>query len=422
MKKLNFFIFIILILLPSTVLASPQFDKVLSEKIGEYGVFSGNEGLIYAGERNFENSNSLFIVYVAESAIKCESYDNTDGIQFTDELNFPYGGNNAYRLATVKKDGLDYVMLSSTVNSKTTVEFFKLENDTFVRADNIEYDSITYITGYEKGKIVPYVSSKNIFNFLNTLKERTLSDYPFPNRVNIISADDSQDIKRTLTACADIMSFDIKNYDYDTLFKYVLYTHKNFQILTDIPADSGSSSSLGYNSVSIVRSDFIDYVMQSIFRITPEKPPVNNLLNRGFCYSDGYYYYTGGFTTFFATEIIDLIGVYDIGGGVVFTVFSDIYSENDSQTPEYSFAVLQKTGGAYSLLRLGMGENLPSAEDIRQYSPFSTYNNIEWGKTPAENTAEPKNNFILPVLLLIISAGTVGVICGIVALVKQRRS
>jgi hypothetical protein len=126
------------------------------------------------------------------------------------------------------------------------------------------------------------------------------------------------------------MRFNIRNYDYDKLFKYVLYTHKNFQILTDIPADTGNSSNLGYNNVKLVNSDYIDYIMTRVFRITPEKPPVNELLERGFCYNDGYYYYIGGFGVYFATKIVDIKGVYDIGGGVTFVIFSDIYYESDT--------------------------------------------------------------------------------------------
>ena len=54
---------------------------------------------------------------------------------------------------------------------------------------------------------------------------------------------------------------------------------KNFQILTDIPADTGNSSNSGYNNVTLVNSDYIDYIMTRVFRITPEKPPVNELWN-----------------------------------------------------------------------------------------------------------------------------------------------
>lgn len=203
----------------------------------------------------------------------------------------------------------------------------------------------------------------------------------------------------------------------------MLYTHKNFQILTDIPANTGNSSSFGYNSVTLVNSDYIDYIMTRFFRITPEKPPVNELLERGFCYNDGYYYYTGGFGVYFATEITDIKGVYDIGGGVTFVVFSDIYYEGDTRTPEYSFAILQNTESGYSLMRLGMGEDLPSSDEVRLYSPFQTYNEMNWNINNVDNNNSDdfvKSYISIPILLLVISLGLIGLAACIVALVKRK--
>lgn len=416
MKKLFFIFLLTFLLIPPTAFASPQFDEVLSDKIKEHGVFNSATGIVYAGTKNFENRDSLFIVYITESSIICEVYDNSDGIQCTDMLEFPYIGGSAYKIAVVSKDGRDYVLFSTTANSKTTNEFFTMQNDTFTRTDKIEYNSITYIAGYEKSKVTSYVSAKNVFLFLNELKQDTIAKYPFENKTDTISAEDAQDIKAFLSACADIMSFDINNYDYDKLFKYVLYTHKNFQILTDIPSESGRSSSFGYNNVSIVSSNYIDTIMQNVFRLTPEKPPVNSLLSRGFCYNDGYYYYTGGFDTYFATDILDLIGVYDIDEVNIFVVFSDIYYENNTEMPEYSFAVLQKADSGYSLLRLGMGENLPSYEELKNYSK----NQITPTLVP-EDTKTAHNGLPMYVLFSIISVGIIGFILGLSALIRQIR-
>ncbi|MGN0107409.1 MAG: hypothetical protein ACI4A5_06930 [Hominilimicola sp.] len=421
MKKLIILLFCVLISVSPAVYASPLFDEVLSDKLGEYGIFENGQGIVYADEKEFEGRSSLLIVNAAPDLIKCEVYDDIDGIQLTDSLEIPCGGSNVYKLATVTKNSADYLMLSTTSGSKTVNEFFTLRNDTFTKVEPFDYDSVTYIAGYENGKPVSYTPVRNVYTFLSHLKQETISQYSFVNKLNTISAEEINSIRTTLSACADVMRFDIKNYNYDTLFKYVLYTHKNFQVLTDIPPASGSSSSLGYNNVSIVSSDYIDYIMEKVFRITPEKPPVNNLLNRGFCYSDGYYYYTGGFDVYFATEILDLAGVYDIGGGVTFVVFSDVYYEGTTATPEYSFAIVQKNSGGYSMLRLGMGENLPSQEEVKRYSPFSTYGSASWnsaadGDTKKANTSK----LVLPVLLLIISVGIVGLVCSIVVFIHAK--
>ena len=265
-----------------------------------------------------------------------------------------------------------------------------------------------------------------VFNTVFAMPTKTndeiIADYPFTNRVNELSVSEKQEITKTLTACADVMRFNIRNYNYDKLFKYVLYTHKNFQILTDIPADTGNSSNLGYNNVTLVNSDYIDYIMTRVFRITPEKPPVNELLERGFCYNDGYYYYIGGFGIYFATEIVDIKGIYDIGGGVTFVVFNDIYYEGDTRTPEYSFAILQNTENGYSLMRLGMGEDLPTSDEVRLYSPFKTYNEMNWNINNVDNNDVDfvKSYISIPILLLVISLGLIGLTACIVALAKRK--
>ena len=261
-----------------------------------------------------------------------------------------------------------------------------------------------------------------VFAMPTKTNDEIIADYPFRNRVNELSVSEKQEITKILTACADVMRFNIRNYDYDKLFKYVLYTHKNFQILTDIPADTGNSSNLGYNNVKLVNSDYIDYIMTRVFRITPEKPPVNELLERGFCYNDGYYYYIGGFGIYFATEIVDIKGVYDIGGGVTFVIFSDIYYEGNTRTPEYSFAILQNTENGYSLMRLGMGEDLPTSDEVRLYSPFKTYNEMNWNINNVDNNNDDfvKSYISIPILLLVISLGLIGLTVCIVALVKRK--
>ena len=422
MKKILILPVIILILTPLTVLASPQFDKVLSEKIYERGIYDGSKGIIYANTKNFQGNESLYIAQITTEGFECQVYDDTDGIQLTDSMLLPFEKNGC-KLSVARKNGTDYVVFSSTNSGKTVNRCYTLTNDAFSETEFSSFDTVTNIAGIEKGKVVSYTDSSNVYRALNLLKENTISEYSLPNKVNTLSDDDITKMKNTITSCADIMSFDIKDYDYDTLFRYVLYTHQNFRILTDIDPQSGNSSNFGYNNISLVSSEFIDYVMENIFRITPEKPPVNNLLSRGFCYSNGYYFYTGGFDVYFSTQVLDITGVYELGGDVYYVVFSDIYNEDNVSKPEYSFAVLQKTNDGYSLLRLGMGENLPSQSEVRAYSPFSAHNKMSWSNSAAtsDETKTAPDTFLLPILLVIISVGFVGFVCAIIILIKGKK-
>ena len=55
-------------------------------------------------------------------------------------------------------------------------------------------------------------------------------------------------VRATVAACADIAEFDIKNYDYDKIFRCALYTHENFRVLTDIDPKEGESSTTKFRS------------------------------------------------------------------------------------------------------------------------------------------------------------------------------
>lgn len=233
-----------------------------------------------------------------------------------------------------------------------------------------------------------------------------------------LSEKEKSDIRSVVAACADITSFDIYNYDYDSLFKYVLYTHENFRVLTDIEPKTTSSSAFGYNRVSLVSSDFIDYVMENVFEITPEKTPASSLIRRGFCYNDGYYLYTGGFNVYFSTEITGIDNVYSIDDKTLLVLFHDIYTEGTAHTRENSFAILRRKDNRYRLLRLGMGKDVPAEEEIQKYS--LDYAARENNNLPASDTNN-RNRFLLPLMLFISALGAGGVIISAVMWINAKK-
>lgn len=416
MKKTAVFVMIFMLMFTLTVSAAENLESVLGDEIKEQGLWNGKKGIIFADKVNFEEE-SLLVVSVENTDVICKVYNNTDGIQLTDTLILNCAAG-VCRLVEVKSGEKCYLMFSRG----GTDEFYTIRNDAFITESVTDYFPVTGIAVSGKGKITPSSSRDKIFNFLNRLKEETIASYSLTNKINQLDSGEADRIKLTLTACADIMTFDIKDYDYDRLFKYVLYTHENFKILTDIPSDTGESGTLGYSSVHLTGGDYIDYIMRSVFRVEPEKPPVNALTNRGFCYNDGYYLYTGGFNAYFSTEIKDLVAAFDLGGGVIYVVFSDIYSQGDDKFYEYSYAILQKSGEGYSLLRLGMGKSLPSEGEIRSYSPFSAYHDNLWkGNTKNGSGADNDgiNAIAMVIMLVIISVGIVGIVCSITAIIKS---
>lgn len=241
------------------------------------------------------------------------------------------------------------------------------------------------------------------------------SVHAFDDISESLSAEEKDNIRTVIAACADIADFDIKNYDYDSLFKYILYTHENFRILTDIDPMSSSSSSLGYNRVLLVSSSFIDYVMENVFNITPEKPPVNNLTTRGFCYNDGYYLYTGGFNVYFSTEITDIDHIYYLDDTTLLVSFRDIYTEGNTRTHEYSYAILRRGEGGFIILRLGMGGGTPSEEYAL------TYTRAQEMQSPVPMSGSERNRLLFPVMVAVSIIAATGVIVSVIFYIKAKK-
>ena len=129
-------------------------------------------------------------------------------------------------------------------------------------------------------------------------------------------------------------------------------------------------------------------MLVNVFGVQPEQAAVNALSSRGFCVDNGYYYYKNIFDGFYATDIIDIEAIYDLGEEVYYTVFSDIYRQGDSAAPEYSYAVVKKTDKGYRMLKLGMGERLLDDEELQEFSAEGGYKKYAWN-----NTADVKESF-----------------------------
>ena len=387
-----------------------DFDVVLDNKVTEDGVFDSENGVIYAGLINFSDYPSLLVISKKDTIISCEVYDNTDGIQCSDILNIPIGYYEKMTLSEAKENSHGYIMIEYGKNKI----FYTVYDDFFTRAYDINYTSKTDILRIDGKKCISYSSKRDVYNFLNGLKRERINRYKFLNTVNTISDTEKDKILSLVRACADIMDFDINDFDYNTLMKYILCTNQNFKILTD----TDPRYTDGGDDISIVSGEYIDFILRSVFDLESEHPAVNSLLSRGFYFDNGYYYYKNIFNTFYATDILSLEGVYNLGDGVLFTVFTDIYRQGNTAFPEYSYAVIRKTdNGTYKLLKLGMGRNLPSERELMEFSPANETFSHVWNsrKMHAEN-----DSIMLVILLLIcISTGAITLICGGVLIVRE---
>lgn len=366
LKKLVLMIFIVFLFTVRTAYAG--FDTVLNDMLSEYGVYDGEKGVIYASIDNFTYEEPfLFLCYTDGEGIKCSLYNNGDGVQCVDTLEIEFRDNII--LSSVVYDETTYLM----IDDGRKEEYFAILGDSFSHIPELEYSKKSIVFEIKKNKLKSQMSYKDIYNFLNSMKKEKISAYPFMNKINTLDSSLYDELKNFIASCADLTSFDSKNYEYDRIFKYVLFTHRNFKPLVQINPHTDES-----DTVKRVNAEFIDYIMQNILGIVPEHPESTDLVKRGFCYRDGLYLYKGGFSADYKTEILDLEAVHDLGGGRYHIIFSDIYTENGKSVPEYSYIIADTSKQPYRLLRIGMGKTLLRTEQIREYALSSDLTTPAW--------------------------------------------
>ncbi|MCH5213466.1 MAG: hypothetical protein J1G06_10670 [Oscillospiraceae bacterium] len=169
-----------------------------------------------------------------------------------------------------------------------------------------------------------------------------------------LSSNDRSTLIEIIAACADIPDYDAEETDRDELMRRVLYTHRNFMWLTDIPPGTQK----GYNNLNLCRSDYITDAMRLAFRIEAESPSVSMLTNLGYCYNNGMYYWSGGYTKYYSTQVHDIINAYYTDNNTLIVTFTDTYIEADAEpVNEKSTASFRYDSDGWYLTSIHMGSD-----------------------------------------------------------------
>lgn len=363
MKRLLLCVLFLFLFASGAQAESFELAAPLEEYIYRYGLFDGSRGVIYASfEKLQPPDTSLFVAYANDNKLHCAVFDNTDGVMLTDELSFENDTAVALGKCT---DGSGCIIAKG--------KCFVMRDDKFTLYAG-SYKKTKNIMASRNKKIITYSNTNSsLTHFLNSLKLRGIRQCRYPNVINTLSTEKKRHMHDVISACADIMEYDAENYNFDELFCRVLNTHKNFEILTDI-APLEAQRKIGEESVCSINAEFMDDIMRRYMGIIPERPPVNLLLQRGFCYSGGMYYYRKKYNVEFATEMGDFTGIYDLGNNLYYCVFYDTYIEGKTKKPEYSFCILKEYKSDIRPVRIGMGKPFPSDYTLKRYADkFSEY-------------------------------------------------
>lgn len=318
-----------------------DFDIIISDSIDEHGIFSGGSGIVCCETAG----NSLAVVAVSGSSFVFTLYGAENEI--TDSMTVNTGGKRAYRIAIADFGG----ELGAAVYTDSVPEYFRPVNDALTLTDDKPVSELP-AAEYKNGRIRALADPSDIYDTLNALKLEKTSMLRYADAE--LNADEARDILYLIKSAADIMDYDSDTSDPGTLMRHVLYTHENFRLISGLDPSSGETG-----SIRMCSSDFIDSAMYAAFRKTPEKPPVNMLTSLGYCYNNGSYYYTGGYNTYFATDVQELVRVVRLTDDTMFAVFSDTYTEGGAEPVfEYSTAVVSRDGEGFYLRQLHMGGDI----------------------------------------------------------------
>ncbi|MDD6762190.1 MAG: hypothetical protein PUD92_00885 [Clostridiales bacterium] len=208
-----------------------------------------------------------------------------------------------------------------------------------------------------------------------------------------ISSGDKEQLLLLLKACADITEYDSSSYNEHELMLRMLYTYRNFTVLSDIAPQSGGTA-----DKKLLNSAFVDDAMYRAFRIKPEHPDVSRLTELGYCYSGGYYYYTGGYSGYFATDVKEIKSISKISDSAYYIVFTDTFTDSDTPlTKEESTAVAARDDDGFYLTELHMG-GYPN--------PSPTYTAAPSGVSAARSTLKQ----LLPVIILLLTLAAAAIV------------
>ena len=187
--------------------------------------------------------------------------------------------------------------------------------------------------------------------------------------------DDKTELLTLIKACADIGSFDSRDYDIAELMMRFFYSYQNFKILSPVPPKAVSSG-----TVTMCNSDFVYDALYRAFRINPPTPKPHMLTELGYCEDNGFYSFYGGYDEYFSTDVREIVKIIPQPDGSEYVVFSNYYTQGENPPVfEYSSMTVQRDDKGYYVTAIKMNADFsalqPNFEQSRENGthPFSEY-------------------------------------------------
>ena len=180
-----------------------------------------------------------------------------------------------------------------------------------------------------------------------------------------LSEQDRYELLTLIKCCADIQDYDRDSYDPDELMRGVLYTHRNFILLSRFSTEEGTIN----NGLRMCSERFIRDAMDKAFRLPVTKSSATELMNNGYYINNGYCYYFGGYSRYFATDVHDIVNTFYTPDNSLYIIFSDSYTEDGKTVDEYSTATAQRDDRGWYLTSIHMNSDFSDMPDFSASEP-----------------------------------------------------
>ncbi len=166
--------------------------------------------------------------------------------------------------------------------------------------------------------------------------------------------------------------------DLHKLIVDVLNSHHNFQALTSLTPNATVTGAL-----RMCDAKFIDDIMYKTFRIETPRPQPDQLMELGYYYNNGFYYYKTN-TPSYSVKINEITKTITLDDGGVYVIFTDtLTTENTSPITENSAIKFYRDSSGWFITEIHMGLDFSNlSEHLKTPAPYETYIEFVWDILP----------------------------------------
>lgn len=170
------------------------------------------------------------------------------------------------------------------------------------------------------------------------------------------------ELLKLIKACADIGDYSRETTDENELMLRFLYTYRNFEIITDKEPFATQS-----DNIKMCRTGFVKDAVYRAFRLDAPTPSPVQLTTLGYCENNGYYYFTGGYSEYFSTDVRNIEKIIPLDDGTFYVIFSDYYQEGIKPPElEYSSMQLGRDKDGFYVIAIDMDDDFVKLNSLKQ--------------------------------------------------------